>query len=170
MIRIVFLLIGLTCCLDTLQAQSYRTALGLRFSSEKTIGLTVQQKIADQFTLEGILQTGGGNYGQHAVILLAEQHQKIFTKNLNLYYGLGVHKSWYKSVSLEEEWSNPAGLATIVGLELALGRMALSVDAQPSLNIWGGHEFLQFATGFSLRYVLIKPKKKRFNWKFWKKK
>ena len=122
----------------------------------------------EQITVEGIFQASSGNVGQNAVILLAEQHQKILLKRLNLYYGIGVHKSWYNSKS-DNELSNPSGLATIAGLEFAIGRMALSWDFQPNINIWGGDQFLQTTTGFSLRYILVEQKKKKFNWKFWKK-
>ena len=173
MLRIIIFLFCATCLQSSLNAQAYRTAGGLRFATGKTIGLTVQQKVLDKVTVEGIFQASSGG-GQNSVILLAEQHQKILMKRLNLYYGVGIHKSWYNDNNDNTEGTssrkNPSGLATVAGLELALGRMVVSWDFQPNLNIFGGDQFLQTTTGFSLRYIFVKPKKKKFNWKFWKKK
>ncbi len=171
--RIVLLLFTLLFSYNESQAQHYRTAAGIRLGSEKTIGLSIQQLVYKKFTLEGILQVGSGNSSLNSIIVLAEQHQKIFFKRLNLYYGLGLHKSWYNNNStLEEEYKNPSGVAAITGLELAVGRMAVSLDIQPNLNVVGGNQFLNTTTGVSLRYILVKPKKKkrRINWKFWERK
>lgn len=157
-----------------IQAQHYRTAAGIRLGSEKTIGISVQQLVYKNITVEGILRAGSGNSSLNSIVLLAEQHQKILFKRLNLYYGLGLHKSWYNNNSnSENEVKNPSGVAAVTGLELAVGRMAVSLDIQPNLNVVGGNQFLNTTTGVSLRYVLVKPKKKkrkRINWKFWDRK
>ncbi|MFK7808978.1 MAG: hypothetical protein AB8F74_14330 [Saprospiraceae bacterium] len=174
MLRITLLSSLFLLLQNSLDAQHYRTAAGIRLGNEKTLGLTVQQKIYKNFTLEGILQVAAGQNGQSSVILLAEQHQKILFKRLNLYYGLGLHKSWYNNTSpAGEEFKHPSGVSAITGLELAVAKMTLSLDIQPNLNIFGGSEFLYTTTGVSLRYVIIKPKKKKrkkINWKFWEKK
>jgi hypothetical protein len=152
-------------------AQHYRTAAGIRLGNPKTIGLTVQQKIYKNFTLEGILQAGSGD-SPNSLILLGEQHHKILFKRLNLYYGLGLHKSWFNNTLSESELKNPTGVSAITGLEVAIGRMAVSLDIQPNLNVFGGDQFLNTTTGVSLRYVVVKPKKKKknnINWRFWKK-
>ncbi|MFT4663961.1 MAG: hypothetical protein ACI9XB_000902 [Gammaproteobacteria bacterium] len=172
--RIIILLFPLLFSYSESQAQHYRTAAGIRLGSEKTIGLSIQQLVYKKITLEGILQVGAGNSSLNSIIVLAEQHQKILFKRLNLYYGLGLHKSWYNNNStLEDEFRNPSGVAAITGLELAVGKMTVSLDIQPNLNVVGGNQFLNTTTAVSLRYVLIKPKKKkrkRINWKFWERK
>ncbi len=169
MFRPILLLACMLFLFQNTNAQAYRTAAGLRFASGKTIGLSVQQKVMDKITVEGIFQNSSANVGLTSVSLLAEMHQKILFKRLNLYYGAGIHKGWYKN-SDEQELSNPSGLATIAGLELALGRMVFSWDIQPNVNVLGGDQFLDTSTGFSLRYIFVKQKKKKKNWKFWKKK
>jgi hypothetical protein len=148
-------------------AQHYRTAAGIRLGNPKTIGLTVQQKVYKNFTVEGILQAGAGD-SPNSLILLGEQHHKILFKRLNLYYGLGLHKSWYDNTLSESELKNPSGVSAITGLEVAVGRMVVSLDIQPNLNVFGGDEFLHTTTGVSIRYVVVKPKKKKkkkINWR-----
>ena len=73
---------------SSLFCQSYRTALGVRFGTN--IGLTVQQRLFNQTTIEGILERS--LYRDQTVgTVLLEQHKKIIGKNVNLYFGGGLH-------------------------------------------------------------------------------
>ncbi len=67
-----------------LTAQSYKTAAGVRI--DNGVQLTVQQYLLNNWTAEGILHTSvaSDNLG---LTLLAEKHQKIIFRGVNLYYG-----------------------------------------------------------------------------------
>jgi len=152
----------------TLTAQSYRTSAGLRFNSDKALGITIQQKLYDNYTLEGMLLSNTNN-GSISTALLLEQHQKFLFKNFNIYFGVGLHKTWLDKDEIKEDEKGGSGPAGIVGIEASLGRFNISWDVQPNANVWGGDRFFDMNSGFSIRYIIVKKKKKKINWKFWEK-
>lgn len=159
------------------QAQSYITAGGLRVGGG--IGLSLQQRLAKRLTVEGIIQTQGKRDEVLATALL-EKHIPIITKHFNIYGGAGIHKGWSTiSDRTDESYVNPFGLTFVGGIEMTLGRINLSYDFKPALNLVGGTQFIYPQSAISVRYVFIKDKifdkkkkkKKKqnesFNWKFW---
>ena len=100
--------------------------------------------------------------------VLLEQHQKLIGKRFNTYYGAGLHKGWI--VDGETDLDNPFGVTLVVGIEATMGRFNVSLDYKPVVNIFSGDQFWQSQSALSLRYVFVKPKKKKINWKFWQKK
>ncbi len=154
--------------MTTLTAQSYRTSAGLRFDSDKALGITIQQKIYENYTLEGLVLTNTNN-GSTSTALFVEQHQKFLFKNFNIYFGVGLHKTWLDSDKVETEEKGGSGPAGIVGIEASMGRFNFSWDVQPKANVWGGERFFNMNSGFSIRYIIVKKKKKKINWKFWEK-
>ncbi|MCB0704719.1 MAG: hypothetical protein KDC34_05390 [Saprospiraceae bacterium] len=137
----------------TIQAQSYITSAGLRFGGG--IGLTVQQRIAKKSTVEGILQSRlSGN--EVRVTGLYERHVPIITKRLNLYGGIGLYKEWVEDTYLEQR-ADPIGVTFVGGAELTLGRVNLSLDIKPSIQVSQASSFnFDSQIGVSARYVLIK--------------
>lgn len=159
--------------LGSLQAQKYRTAAGIRVGTE--FGLTVQQSLWDNYTLEGIAQKGFFN-DMASVSVLFEKHHKLLFKGLNIYMGAGPQAGFYsanKRVVYKGEEpvyrKNAYGLALIGGIEMRVKNMIISYDYKPALNFTGGDRFFDSQTGLSVRYILIKAKKKEQKWKFWKK-
>ena len=149
-----------------LSAQSYRTAAGVRLGTG--IGLSIQQKVMDKTTLEGILQSKLKS-DELSLTLLLERHHNLLTRRLNFYVGGGVHKSWYTNTGEVTTKEQAAGISGIAGVEFTPGRLSVSWDYKPALNVWGGDQFFDSQTAVSLRYVFVKRKKKKINWKFWKK-
>lgn len=149
------------------QAQKYTTAAGLRLGTG--IGLTVQQSLWKNNTLEGIIQKGFFNDVTN-ISALFEQHHKIFSKGTNFYLGAGPQIGLYGNSIKNAGVKNAFGATFIGGLELRLGKMLLSFDYKPSLNLVGGNGFLDSQAGASLRYIFIKAQKKEQKWMFWKKK
>ncbi len=156
-------------------AQRYNTALGIRLGTDW--GITVQQRIAEHTTIEGIVQAGFKR-SEAMVTLLAEQHFPFIGRRFNTYFGAGPHFGWRTddpgSPEFGESYKNPAGVSFIGGIELNLFRLNLSWDMKPAINLVGGVKSVYFQTGVSLRYIMIKfdkPKKRRkgFNWRFWEK-
>jgi len=79
--NIIFILLIIFIGSIDVSAQRYRTAAGLRLGSP--FGLTVQQVVWGQNTLEGIL-TFNPKKNESAVTLLFENHRKIFSKRFNI--------------------------------------------------------------------------------------
>ena len=131
-------------------AQKYRTAAGLRFSSG-LYGLTVQQKILPKTTLEGLLLAGTREV---TGTVLAEQHFGLLGPSLNYYFGAGAH------IGSNKDTRAFGGVDGIAGLEykIALSRFVVSADFKPSIE-FNSNDWARFATGISVRYILIKEKK-----------
>lgn len=135
------------------QAQKYRTAVGLRLGKNNT-GLSVQQKILEHVTLEGLALLAPRDY---SATLLAERHFGILGPSLNYYVGGGGH------LGRHQDTGTFGGLDVIVGAEykLPLSRFVLSLDIKPTLEFGLGPEADQsrFPTAFSVRYIFVKEKK-----------
>jgi len=170
MYRILLLLVTLTWGF-CLQAQKYTTAAGIRLGTG--IGITVQQSIGDNKTIEAIVQKGVFN-DLTSVSVLYEQHNKLFSKALNFYVGAGPHIGLYnKNNPKNIDRKNAFGASFIGGLEFKFNKMLLSFDYKPAINLTGGDGFLDSQAGVSLRYILVKAQSKKQQknqqWKFWKK-
>ncbi|PJJ53164.1 hypothetical protein [Hymenobacter chitinivorans] len=134
----------------TAQAQKYRTAAGLRLGAG-SYGVTVQQKILDKVTLEGL-----GIVGTREVsgTVLAERHFGILGPSLNYYLGAGGHLGNHKDDGAF------GGFDGIVGAEykVAFVPVVLSFDFKPSVE-FNSADWARFPTAFSVRYVFVKEKK-----------
>lgn len=155
-----------------IQAQSYNTAVGMRLGTEW--GPSIQQRILKKTTIEAIIQS---SLQREELLLtgLVEQHFPIISKRFNIYMGAGLHKGWIQEPIDEETgeaFEDPFGITMIMGIELTLGRINISYDFKPAVNIDGGARGFYSQTGLTMRYVIFKKKSwfKRVNWKFWEKK
>ena len=153
-------------------AQKYTTSAGVRVGTD--FGISVQQKIFKNSTIEGIFQTNLGGKNDIMLTFLWEQHQKMIGKRINFYYGAGIHKGWIINNDPELNLKDPSGISLIAGLEMTFGRLNLSLDYKPVVNVISGDRFFESQSALSLRYVLIKSKKKKKrkkdgDWQFWKK-
>jgi len=170
--RLLFSFVFLVLSIS-LTAQGYNVAAGLRMGTDW--GITGKYRIEKRLSVEGILQSSFGNDG---IILtaLVEKHAPLITKRFNFYTGIGLHKGWNNNLEQEIIIKDPFGLTAIAGIEFNLGKTNISWDFKPAFNIIGGQRTMYTQTGVSLRYVFVKrpwfkkKKKKKFNWKFWKKK
>lgn len=146
----------------SLQAQSYNTALGVRLDTDW--GVSLQQRIGNKTTIEGLLQNSFKNDRFLATVLL-EQHYPILIKRLNVYAGGGVHKLW--ETNNDTTFDSPIGLTAIVGAEFTIARVNFSWDFKPMLNIGDNvSQRLDATTALTVRYViskrdLIKSKEQR---------
>jgi hypothetical protein len=139
-------------------AQAYITAVGARIGSDW--GLTLQQRLTKRITLEGIAESSAS---RDEVMLtgLLETHLPIFVRHFNLYGGAGIHKGW--STNTRDFIDDPMGLTLIGGVELTLGRINLSYDFKPSLNVTGGERRFFTTSALSARFVLIKDRSSKQN-------
>jgi len=170
-------------------SQSYDLAAGMRLGTEW--GFTGKYRFANRASAELIIQSSVVRE-EMMLTALAEQHFPLVSKRFNFYSGGGFHKGWLQD-SPEIQLKNPFGLTFIVGGEATLGRMNVSYDFKPAVNLSGGEQRVYFQSGVSLRYVIDQRKwkedrernkakrqknrkkkrkkkdKEAFNWKFWKK-
>ncbi|RAK64712.1 hypothetical protein [Hymenobacter edaphi] len=134
-------------------AQKYRTAVGLRLGSGN-YGFTAQQRIFEKTTLEGL-----ATFRSQEVMgtLLIERHFHILGPALNYYFGAGAHAGGHKN------YGTVGGFDAMVGAEwkLPIVPLQLSVDFKPSVEL-NNEDWFRFPTAVSVRYVLIKEKKKPF--------
>ncbi len=148
----------------SLMAQPYYNAIGVRLG--KQYGISVQQKIYNNFTVEGLFHYDFRNTSSISVV--GKQYKKIILPNLNYYYGGGLHKGWIKDNILESDdgakvdaegnTSDPFGITGVAGLEMTLGRFNIGMDYRPNINFTGGGGLLDHNTAFSIRYVIMKDK------------
>ena len=147
------------------QGQSYATTLGVRFGNDpvkRTLGLTLQQKMAKNFTLEGIVQTDFTyNTNIHA---LAKLHHPMLTRRLNFYMGTGFSLGREQSKEkdpLTLQLINTYGHTTfgadiLAGIEFTMAGYNISADYKPNFNITGRDPWYLGQVGISVRAVLIK--------------
>jgi hypothetical protein len=153
---------------QTAQAQSYKTAAGIRV--DNGVQLSVQQYLTNNWTAEGILHSSVGSKDL-GITLLAEKHQKILFRNTNIYYGAGGHYYWKNEVPRTENevGNNVYGLSLIGGAEVSLGRFNISIDWKPELHLSeASRPFDWNGAAVSVRYILAKRERKTIkDWKVW---
>lgn len=151
-------------------SQRYGTALGLRFGNSefnRTVGLTLQQRLVERVTLEGILQS---DFSRNTTLsLIAQRHSPIISKRFNYYYGAGVafgnEESFVKNPGTKEiihTYGNSTfGVDLIAGIELTVANAVISLDYKPNVNLSGREEFFRGQVGISARTVLVKSKEQK---------
>ncbi|MBK7873400.1 MAG: hypothetical protein IPJ74_23415 [Saprospiraceae bacterium] len=121
-----------------LSAQSYDTALGMRLGTDW--GMTIKQRVAKKTTIEALLQSSLQRE-EVLVTLMGEQHFPVLSRRLNIYYGGGLHKGWINESDADlVPYKDPFGVTFIGGIEMSLGRLNISYDFKPAINISGGQE------------------------------
>jgi hypothetical protein len=151
-------------------AQRYGTAAGIRFGNSefnRTIGLSLQQRVFERVTLEAILQSDFSRNTNFS--LLAERHRPIISKRFNYYYGggisLGIEESFVKNEDtrqIDHTFGNSTlGMDLIGGIEFTVANTVLSLDYKPNINLSGRSEFYRGQVGISARTVLVKSKEQK---------
>lgn len=152
------------------KAQHYGTAAGVRIANSdisRTLGFSVQQRVANKLTVEGILQT---DFNRNTTLsFLAERHHSLISKRFNYYYGAGLgfgkEESFVKNPSTKEiihTYGNAAtGMELIAGIEMKISNAVISLDYKPNINISGREEFFRGQVGISARTVLVKSSEQK---------
>jgi hypothetical protein len=141
-------------CIQLADCQSYNTALGLRMGTEW--GMSVRQRLYKNYAAEMLLQSSLQRE-ETQLTILGIIHKPLISRRLNFYYGMGLHKGW--ADQLEVDYKDPWGIDFIAGMELTIGRINLTYDYKPAINIVGGEQTFYSQTGLSLRYVIWKRDK-----------
>lgn len=151
----------------TVQAQRYGTGVGLRLGNNdisRTVGITAQQRLMPRLTVEGIIQSDfSTNTTAHALV---RRHSPVISKRFNYYYGAGlsagVEESFVRNPDTREiiqtYGNRTTGMDFLVGVEMTLLNVTVSVDYKPNINLAGREEFFRGQVGISARTVLVKSK------------
>jgi hypothetical protein len=143
------------------KAQRYETAGGIRIDNH--IGLTIQQYIKNEWTIEGILHAPFRS-DELGLTILGEKHHKILFRGFNVYYGAGIHYYVESAVSRQTDLTtkNVMGLSFIGGGEISIGRFNISADFKPEMHLSGdqSYPFEWNGSAISLRYIFNKRERK----------
>lgn len=168
--KVIPLVLVLIFVSSALFAQRYGTAAGLRLGNSelsRTVGLTVQQRIVDRVTVEGILQS---DFSRNTTLsILGKKHSPIISKRFNYYYGGGIafgnEESFVKNsetMQIDHTFGNSTvGVDLIGGIELTVANAVISLDYKPNINLAGRSEFYRGQVGISARTVLVKSKEQK---------
>lgn len=150
--------------------QRYLTAAGIRL--DRGINITVQQYITKGWTAEGILHTSLRSEDL-GFTLLAEKHQKVLFRGLNIYAGGGMHyfiDSGNERSTTTTINHNVIGISGIAGAEVSVGRLNVSVDLKPDIHFNSVDAFDWNGPAVSVRYIIAKRHRKGIDdWEVWDK-
>ncbi len=143
-------------------AQHYDIAAGIRMGSE--FGLSAQTRILEHTTIESMVHTSLYRNYQAATVII-EQHQNLLTDRLNFYGGVGP----YQCFARDTMTALPGGISLILGTEISIGRLNVSWDYKPTVNLWGKDD-RKFSgeTALTIRYIFKKEPKRKVKWSLWK--
>jgi len=127
-------------------AQTYKTALGIRLSSDDAIvnhSISLKHFIGNAVALEGLLSFGD----PVALGLLVEKHKPVQVGGMMWYYGGGAYVGFGKEKTF--------GLQGVLGLDYKFptAPINLSLDWKPELNIASEVAFEPAAVGLSMRFT-----------------
>ena len=138
------------CCLF---AQSYNTAAGIRVGNG--LGMSIQQRISEKTTIEGIAQRKLAENSPMTVTALVQRHQAIKGRALNAYLGVGAHRTWAQTQDLY-------GIDGVLGVEGTIFYLNTSLDYRPLWNVNATKGNYQGQVGVTVRYVIKQaPYKKK---------
>lgn len=140
------LLLLLLAYSNNTKAQDYKTALGIRLSSNDAIvnnSITLKYFFSNSVAVEGLLSFGD----PVALGLLLEKHKPTGLGGLTWFYGAGAYIGFASPRNF--------GAQGVLGLDYKLPSIPLnlSVDWKPELNIVKETAFEPSAVGASIRFT-----------------
>ena len=145
---------------QTLSAQDYKTALGVRLSSANAMqnnSISIKQFINDKTAIEGLFTFGD----PLSLGALLEFHKPLSAPGLKYFYGAGGYIAFLKKVNVTTQKISTEpnfGAQGIIGLDYKFTNIPLniSLDWKPELNIVSDINFEPAAIGFSARFTFGK--------------
>ena len=146
--------------LNTLSAQDYKTALGVRLSSSSAKvnnAVSIKHFINSKVAIEGLLSFGD----PLAIGALVELHKPLAASGLTWFYGAGGYLAFEKKVNTTTQKTvtdTNLGAQGVVGLDYKFTNVPLniSLDWKPELNIVSDINFEPAAIGFTARFTFGK--------------
>jgi hypothetical protein len=160
--KMLFVLLfgGSLISFSQLNAQDYKTALGVRLSSagaQVNNSITLKQFITDKTAIEAMFSFGD----PIALGALVEFHKPLSAEGLRYFYGAGGYISFVKTfdpVNQKNQTDPNFGAQGIIGLDYKFPNIPLnlSLDWKPELNIVNDINFEPSAIGFTARFTFGK--------------
>jgi hypothetical protein len=154
--KVIFLALVITFCSITLQAQEYRTAIGIRGGFYS--GLTLKRFITDTNAFEAVV---AAHYRGVLVAGMYQIHRQAFdAPGLYWYYGGGAFAGFYNRA--DNPWFDSGtgnfttlGILGVFGLEYKIDEIPITIgiDITPAFNLFGNLNFW-YGSGLTLRYTL----------------
>lgn len=154
------LIITLISVSKTTSAQDYKTALGVRLSTDAAVinnSVSIKHFINEKLAVEGLLSFSN----PVAIGGLLQVHTPLAgTEGLKWFYGAGVYIG-FDSDKAKTTGRNLMGAMGSVGLDYKFANVPLnlSLDWKPELNIIDEINFEPAAIGFTARFTLGSKKK-----------
>ncbi len=160
--RIIFLvsLLFIFTSANMLQAQAYKSALGVRLSSAAASvnnSISFKQFISEKTAVEVLFSFGD----PVAIGALIELHKPLAAEGLQYFYGAGAYlgfKKVYNPNKQRNESDPQLGGMGIIGLDYKFSGIPLniSLDWKPELNLVSDINFEPAAIGLSARFTFGK--------------
>lgn len=159
-IAILFSLFTLFAGANTIQAQDYQSALGVRLSSAAATAnnsISFKQFINEKTAIEGLFSFGD----PVAIGALLEFHKPLGAEGLRYFYGAGAYlgfKKTYNPNKQRNESDPQLGGMGIIGLDYKFTGIPLnlSLDWKPELNLVTDINFEPAAIGLTARFTFGK--------------
>jgi len=143
-----------------INAQDYKTALGVRLSSAAASvnnSISIKHFINEKTAIEGLFSFGD----PLAFGALVEFHKPLSSEGLRYYYGAGGYLSFVKTfdpLKQKNEIDPNFGAQGVIGLDYKFSNIPLniSLDWKPELNIVSDINFEPAAIGFTVRFTFSK--------------
>lgn len=156
----VVLVMSVAGALHTVQAQDYKTALGVRLSSsnaKQNNSVSFKQFISDKAAIEALFTFGD----PLALGALLEIHKPLSASGMTWFYGGGGYISFDKKLNNNtgKETTEPNfGAQGVIGLDYKFSGIPLnlSLDWKPELNLVSDINFEPAAIGFTARFTFGK--------------
>ena len=131
----------------SVNAQDYKAAVGIRFSSKAALinnSVSLKYFFNEKTAAEGLISFGS----PFALGLLVEEYKPFLTNNFNYFYGGGFYGAF--------SGSRRAGLQGVIGLDYKVPTIPLnfSIDWKPELTFTKEFSFEPQTLGLSARFTL----------------
>jgi len=156
--KITLLLIGFIFTITAVNAQLYKTTIGIRGGLYS--GVTLKHFVANTSAVEILVATRWSGIQATALI---EFHDELGgSENFLWYYGFGGHVGTYESKNTPKGHPDningsytTLGIDGIIGIEYSFSEVPIniSLDYKPAINILGSQYFASDAAAFSIRYM-----------------
>lgn len=152
--RFLTIMLVLAALTISAQAQSYKTAIGLRGGDPS--GITFKTFLGGENALELVAGTAYFGHNLNVTGLYEWQKPTGWTPNLDWFIGPGAHVGFWNAAYKDDyDSSINVGLDGIIGLEYTLDDIPLnfSLGIGPTFQIIGGPDWYHWNGGIAIRYV-----------------
>jgi len=153
-ISLIVAIIGFT---NTVSAQAYKTAVGVRLSSSSAMvnnSITLKHFLNERSAIEALFSFGD----PLSLGALYEIHKPFSTEGLQWFYGGGGYLGFVKTYNPNKDKNETdvnVGAQGVIGLDYKFTNLPLnlSLDWKPELNLVSDINFEPAAIGFSARFT-----------------